>query len=205
MYHVVRPQRFARVGAFGQLTGDRIQCEAAGRKWEVEMKPIEIDVRASSKASPTTVYEVAKDSSRYPAWSQIGSFEHVRAGDQEPYGVGSQRIFRTGPLKLFEEVVQLEPGRRVAYVVHRGLPFREYRADIELSPLPAGGTAIRWRNCFWPKYPSTGSLCRLFMQYVLGSMTPALAREADRIERGRSVRAVVSSEEFAPQLPYSSR
>jgi len=60
------------------------------------MKPIRIDVRTTSKAKPSTVYAVAKDSSRYPAWSPIGSFEHVRPGAEDLYGVGSLRIFRTG-------------------------------------------------------------------------------------------------------------
>lgn len=147
-----------------------------------DVKPIRIDVRTISTARPSTVYAVAKDSSRYPAWSAIGSFEHVRPGVDGPYGVGSLRIFRTAPLKLLEEVVELEPDRRVAYVVHRGLPFRDYRADIELSPAPDGGTAIRWHNCFWPKYPGTGLLCRMFMQSIFDTITPALAREAERIE-----------------------
>ena len=147
------------------------------------MKCLRVDVRGQSSASPATVYAVAKDSSRYPAWSRIGSFEHVRSGQGEPYGVGSLRIFRTCSLKLFEEVVELVPDRRVAYIVHRGLPFRDYRADIELEPMAGGGTAIRWHHSFYAKIPGTSALCLAFMQWVLGEMTPALAAEAERIER----------------------
>ena len=98
------------------------------------MKRVQVDVTGQTAASPPTVYEVAKDSSGYPRWSRIGSFEHVRSGRDEPYGVGSVRIFRTWPLKIVEEVVELVPQRRVSYIVHRGLPFRDYRADIELAP-----------------------------------------------------------------------
>jgi hypothetical protein len=72
-----------------------------------------------------------------------GSFEHVRSGRDEPCGVGSVRIFRTWPLKIVEEVVDLVPERRVSYIVHRGLPFRDYRADIELTAGADGGTTIR--------------------------------------------------------------
>jgi hypothetical protein len=143
---------------------------------------IRTEATAHSKASPATVYAVAADSSGYPRWSRIGSFEAVRPGRDGPYGVGSLRIFRTPPLKLLEEVVELVPDRLVAYTLHSGLPFRGYRADIELTPAADGGTDIRWRNTFETTWPGTGWFWRAFMQSVFNEMTPQLAREAERIE-----------------------
>ena len=145
---------------------------------------IQVEARAYSKASPAAVYAVAADSSGYPRWSRIGSFEAVRPGQGGPYGVGSLRIFRTPPLKLLEEVVELIPERLVAYTLHRGLPFRGYRADIALAPAAGGGTDIRWSNSFEPTIPGTGWFWRAFMQGVFNEMTPQLAREAERIEAG---------------------
>jgi uncharacterized protein YndB with AHSA1/START domain len=153
------------------------------------MKRVQVDMTRQTAGSPATVYEVAKDSSGYPRWSGIGSFEHLRSGRDEPYGVGSVRIFRTGPLKIVEEVVELVPERRVSYIVQRGLPFRDYRADIELTPRADGGTTIRWQCSFFPTVPGTGFLCRAFMERVLSAILPALAAEAERIEqssRGRT-------------------
>jgi hypothetical protein len=153
------------------------------------MKRVQVEVTGRTPAGPTTVYEVVKDSSGYPRWSRIGSFEHVRSGRDELCGVGSVRIFRTWPLKIVEEVVELVPERQVSYVVHRGLPFRDYRADIELTPSGDGGTTIRWKCSFYPTVPGTGYLCRAFMQRVLNEMLPALVAEAVRIEqssRGRT-------------------
>jgi uncharacterized protein YndB with AHSA1/START domain len=147
------------------------------------MKRVQIEVTGQTAARPAIVYEVAKDSSGYPRWSGIGSFEHVRSGRDGPYGVGSVRIFRTGPLKIVEEVVELVPERRVAYLLHRGLPFRDYRAHIELTPSADGGTGIRWQSSFTPMVPGTGFLCRAFMQRVLRAILPALAAEAERIEQ----------------------
>jgi ribosome-associated toxin RatA of RatAB toxin-antitoxin module len=160
------------------------------------MKRVRVEVTGQTAASPSTVYEVAKDSSEYPHWSRIGSFEHVRSGSDEPYGVGSVRIFRTWPIELLEEVVELVPERRVAYIVHRGLPFRDYRADIDLTPGAGGGTTICWHCDFHAKVPGTGFLCRAFMRRVLAEMVPALAAEAERIERsstGRGNQPVRSS------------
>lgn len=143
---------------------------------------VRVDLTGHSRASPQTVYDVAANSSRYPEWSRIGAFEAVRPGADGPFGVGSRRIFRTWPLRLLEEVVELRPGRLVAYTVLKGLPFRGYRADIELEPDPDGGTRIRWRCAFEPTILGTGGLCRAFMTGVFSDMLPALAAEAERIE-----------------------
>jgi uncharacterized protein YndB with AHSA1/START domain len=146
------------------------------------MKRVHVEVTGQTTAPPSTVYELAKDSSGYPRWSRIGSFEHLRSGRDERYGVGSVRVFRTGPLKIVEEVVELVPERRVAYIVRSGLPFRDYRADIELAPNNTdGGTTIRWHSSFYPKIFGTSFMCRAFMQRVLAEILPALATEAERI------------------------
>jgi Polyketide cyclase / dehydrase and lipid transport len=146
------------------------------------MTKVKIEVRGRSTASPRTLYVVAKDSAGYPRWSQIGSFEHLRSGAGERFGVGSRRIFRTWPLKLVEEVVELVPDQRVSYIVHSGLPFRDYRSSIEFAPVPGGGASIYWHSSFFPTIPGTAFLCRAFMHSVLAKMVPALAAEAERLE-----------------------
>ena len=107
----------------------------------------------------------------------------MRDGAGGLYGVGSLRIFRTWPLKLREEVVELVPDRRVAYALLSGLPFRDYRADIELTPAADGGTDIRWHNAFQVTLPGASGLFQRFMQGIFDEMVPQLAREAERIER----------------------
>lgn len=145
------------------------------------MRRVSVEACARSKASPAVVYEVAKDSSRYHEWSMIGSFEHVRSGQGERYGVGSQRIYRTWPLRLFEEVTELIPGRRISYVVLSGMPFRNYRSSVDITLADGGGSEIRWHSTFDPIFPGSGGGLRVFMQYVLDRMAPALAVEAERI------------------------
>ena len=146
------------------------------------MTIIKVEVRGRSTAGPQQLYAVAKDSAGYPHWSQIGSFEHVCSGTGERFGVGSRRIFRTGPLRLVEEVVELLPDRCVAYILHSGLPFRDYRSNIKFAPVPGGGALICWQSSFYPTIPGTASLCRAFMRCVLAKMVPALAAEAERLE-----------------------
>ena len=146
------------------------------------MRNVQVQVRGRSTASPQTLYSVAKDSAGYPRWSQIGSFEHLCSGAGERFGVGSRRIFRTWPLKLVEEVVELIPDRCVGYILHSGLPFRDYRSRIEFEPVRGGGVSIHWQSSFYPTIPGTAFLCRAFMRSVLAKMLPALAAEAERLE-----------------------
>lgn len=151
------------------------------------MRCQKVETRSRSSASAATVFALASDSMSYPIWSMIGSCEILKPGDAR--GVGELRVFRTGFLALLEEVVEVAPDRRVSYVVHRGLPFRNYRADVDLEPIEGGGTSIRWRCSFYPKIRGTGWLLRGFMRYVLSSIARALASNAERLERSREALA----------------
>jgi Polyketide cyclase / dehydrase and lipid transport len=143
------------------------------------MSLVRVDVSGRTSAAPAQVFALARDSASYPDWAMISSFELVRPGRLDQDDVGQVRIFRTGPLKLVEEVVELIPLRRVGYIVHSGLPFRDYRANIDLTPLADGRTEIHWRATFHPKIPGTGWLCRAFMRSVFARMVPDLARAAE--------------------------
>lgn len=147
---------------------------------------VQVIAVALSRASPANVYAAAKDSSAYPRWSRIKSFEAVCDGEGDPFGVGSRRIFRTPPLKLLEEVVELIPDARVGYVLLKGLPLRHYRANIDIDLTESGLTRIRWSSSFWTVLPGTRGLFRRFMQAVFDEMAPQLAAEAERVEINRA-------------------
>jgi hypothetical protein len=140
---------------------------------------VRVEKHVRSAAGPSAVYALAKRSSGYPDWSVIGSFKLVRPGRDEEDGVGQLRIFQTGALKLLEEVVELVPDRRVSYTLLKGLPFRDYRADVDLTPTDAGGTQIHWHATFSPTIPGTGWLCQALMNYVYSQIVPQLARAAE--------------------------
>jgi hypothetical protein len=146
-------------------------------------KFVEVEAHARARASQPTLYAIAADSAGYPQWSMIGAFEAVRDGEGGPFGVGSRRIYSTFPLKLLEEVVELVPPRRVGYILISGLPFRGYRADIDLTATEDGATDIRWRASFEPTIAGTSWFFRAMMQAVLARMAGELAREAERRER----------------------
>ena len=57
------------------------------------------------------------------------------------YGLPGARTCATST--TVEKVLEAEEGRHLAYTVIGGMPVRNYRADVTLTPA-TGGTRIRW-------------------------------------------------------------
>lgn len=146
------------------------------------MKRQRIDVRVHTTAHPDTVYALLRDGASWPRWSPIGSFELERRADgDDPEGVGAVRVFRSrwrgSKVTSRERVVELVPGRRFSYTLLSGLPLRDYRADVDLSPADEG-TTIRWRSSFQPKIPGTGWLYRRILTEFIQACAAGLAAHA---------------------------
>ncbi|GAB3980315.1 SRPBCC family protein [Plantactinospora veratri] len=104
----------------------------------------------------------------------------LRAGTPRPGragGVGAIRIFRTGWLTSRERVVERVPDRRFSYELLSGLPLRDYRADVDLTP-ERGGTSIRWHSTFAARVPGTGWLYRRALHRFIGQVAAGLAAHA---------------------------
>ena len=138
-----------------------------------------IDVTVTTAADPASVYALLADGSTWPEWSPLGSFELLEPGKGTPEGLGAVRLFTTGRHKSRERVVTCQPGKVFAYELEAGLPLREYRAVVTLTPSPRG-TAINWRSSFRPKVPGTGWLYRRELGKFIGRTVEGLAVAADR-------------------------
>ncbi|WP_067831728.1 SRPBCC family protein [Actinomadura kijaniata] len=142
--------------------------------------PYEIEATAASTAAPEVVF---KHLAVAEAWSEWGSFptraRRERAGDEHPNGVGAVR--RIPPAR--ERVVLYEPPRRYGYVALSGLPVREYRAEVTLTPHGLG-TQITWRGAFEPLVPGTAGLVRVFLGRLLRSFARRVAYHAEHCEPG---------------------
>jgi len=137
----------------------------------------EIDERAWSAASPETVYALLADGATWPTWSGIDSFELQSPGDTGGESLNAVRVFRTGRTTSVERLLELEPGRRLSYVLLSGLPLRDYRADVDLLAAD-GGTLIRWRSTFSAKRPGTGWLYRRVLARFIRKCVEGLAEQA---------------------------
>ena len=57
-------------------------------------------------------------------------------------GCGPRTAYLRYPISV-EKILEAEEGRRLAYTVIGGIPVRNYRAEVTLTPA-ADGTHVRW-------------------------------------------------------------
>jgi Polyketide cyclase / dehydrase and lipid transport len=138
-----------------------------------------IDETVTTTGDPASVYALLADGATWPEWSPIGSFELIEPGAGSPEGLGAVRLFTTGRHKSRERVVSCRPGEAFAYELERGLPLRDYRAVITLTPA-AGGTAINWRSTFSAKVPGTGGIYRRELGKFIRQTVEGLAAATGR-------------------------
>jgi Polyketide cyclase / dehydrase and lipid transport len=138
-----------------------------------------IDRTATTTADPSAVYALLADGSTWPQWSPLGSFELLEPGDGRPEGLGAVRLFTTGRHTSRERVVERRPDEVFSYVLEAGLPLRDYRAVVTLTPTDAG-TSIRWRSTFRAKVPGTGWIYRRQLGDFIGRVVEGLATAAAR-------------------------
>ncbi|QXV58723.1 SRPBCC family protein [Amycolatopsis sp. TNS106] len=136
-----------------------------------------ISVHGHTSASPEAVYALLVDRERWPDWSPMGAFRLLGKGDEN--GLGAVGVFSTNGVKSCEEVIALEPGKRFGYALKKGLPLRDYRAYVDLTP-ERGGTEIHWHSTFTAKLPGTGWFYRRFLGLFLGRMVESLVARASR-------------------------
>jgi uncharacterized protein YndB with AHSA1/START domain len=134
-----------------------------------------IDVHAVSPAAPDAVWALLADATTWPAWSDFEEATIERPDADGGQGVGSLRRFRFGRTRSREEIVAFEPPRHVAYVLLSGLPLRDYRGDVELTPTATGGTDIHWHSEFRPKIPGTGPMVVRKLGRFVQDLADALA------------------------------
>jgi hypothetical protein len=141
-----------------------------------------IDQTATSGAGPASVYALLADGSTWPEWSPLGAFELLEPGAGSPEGPGAVRLFTTGRHRSRERVVECRPGEVFSYVLESGLPLRDYRAVITLTPV-GRGTSINWHSTFRPKVPGSGWLYRRELGRFIRQTVDGLATAADRARR----------------------
>ena len=96
-----------------------------------------------ARAAPPVVWQLVANADSYQEWGPWSASGYEDLGDQPPDGAGVIRWFRYGRTTTVEEVLESEPARRLVYTVVKGIPVRNYRAEVTLSP-HGEGTHVRW-------------------------------------------------------------
>lgn len=128
-----------------------------------------------SSATPDEIWRLLGTAGYWPTWAPVRSASLERHGASSPEGVGALRAFRTPLGATRDEVVAYEPARRLGYVLVSGLPVRDYRSDVLLSPDGDGGTTVTWSA----SYRST-FLWHLLVRSIIRTFARRLAAAAAR-------------------------
>jgi uncharacterized protein YndB with AHSA1/START domain len=113
------------------------------------MDKLRVAAEATTGAAPETVWALVSDARRYPEWGPWSTAGFATAGPGGGPGIGAVHWVRSAGrsygrhVPSIERIVAFEPGRHLAYEVVGGIPVRNYRADVTLTP-EAGGTHIDW-------------------------------------------------------------
>lgn len=139
----------------------------------------EIDARTVVPAPPAAVWADLVDGSTWPDWSPLGRYERHTPGSTGPDApLGEVRTFHTkqvtGETHAREEVVEVVPERRLAYVLLDGMPLDGYRATIDLTPVD-GGTEVRWRSTFTARRSWMGPVYRRMLGLFIRRCVDGLA------------------------------
>jgi uncharacterized protein YndB with AHSA1/START domain len=144
-----------------------------------------VEATAWSAAPPAAVYALLVDGATWPTWSGHDAAELVERGQGDGDGVGAVRVLHRGRTRSRERIVELVPERRLGYVLLAGLPLRDYRANVDLTP-ERGGTAIRWSSDFSAKMPGTGPLYRWALNRFMAAAASNLAARAAEQHQGET-------------------
>jgi uncharacterized protein YndB with AHSA1/START domain len=113
------------------------------------MARLHVEAEKTIQAPPSTVWALVSDATTYSQWGPWRKAEYRTEGEASPHGVGavyslesSQRYGFRHPVSV-EKIVASDEGRHLAYTVISGIPVRNYRADITITPA-SGGTHLRW-------------------------------------------------------------
>ncbi len=148
------------------------------------MKQLRVQAEQTARAAPASVWALISDATRYPQWGPWSAAGYRTTPDNVPDGaVGSVYWLKSAHRAYLryattvEQVLEVEEGRRLAYTVLGGIPVRNYRAEITLTP-DGQGTHIRWAAT-WDATPA-GRIVRRSLAVVYPEIVASLARAAER-------------------------
>ena len=113
------------------------------------MDRLHVEAEHTAHTTPAAVWDLVSDATRYPDWGPWSAAGYQRPGDDSPRGPGAVYWLRSARraylryVTSIEKVLEVEEGRGLVYTVIGGIPVRNYRAEVTLTPA-GDGTRIRW-------------------------------------------------------------
>ena len=149
------------------------------------MGRLQVEAEGTTRAAVEAVWALVSDANTYPRWGpwSDGGYDPPGNGPSRP---GSVQWFRFGRRTTsVEKILEVDAPLRIVYTVTRGIPVKNYRAEVTLAPKATGGTSIRWAAT-WDK-TLMGRLVHRKLQVVYRQVMVALVAATDgELEHGRA-------------------
>jgi hypothetical protein len=143
-----------------------------------------VRAEAESSAPIDTVWHLLSTVDTWPSWSKHKFARLERNGSPTPDGLGAIRVLAVDPGKPTkcnrEEVVAFDVPTHFGYILLSGQPLDDYRADVQLTAQPDGGTRIVWESRF-DTHGVTGWFWVLVIRWVVKRWSADLAKGAERV------------------------
>jgi uncharacterized protein YndB with AHSA1/START domain len=147
------------------------------------MTRLHVEAERTTKAAPDVIWSLISDAMTYPQWGPWRKAGYRSEGDTSRHGPGavywlesSQRYWLRYPVSV-EKIIDAEEGRRLAYTVIKGVPVRNYRAEVTVTPGP-DGTHVRWEATWDRTLP--GLLVHRSLREVYPRIVANLAAAAEK-------------------------
>ncbi len=142
------------------------------------MGELHVEATGTTLAEVASVWALVADANTYAQWGpwSDGGYEPPSKGPSRP---GSVQWFRFGRrTKSIEKILEVDAPTRIVYTVVRGIPVKNYRAEVTLTPNEPIGTTIRW-SATWEQ-TLLGRLVRRKLQSVYRQVMEELTTATDK-------------------------
>jgi len=142
------------------------------------MGELHVEAEGTTLAEVGTVWALVADANTYAHWGpwNDGGYDPPAKGPSRP---GSVQWFRFGRRTTsVEKILEVDAPKRIIYTVERGIPVKNYRAEVMLTPNVPSGTSIRW-TATWDN-TLMGRLVHRKLRAVYRQVMDALVAVSDR-------------------------
>jgi uncharacterized protein YndB with AHSA1/START domain len=138
-------------------------------------------VESRSAASPDVVFGLLADATTWATWAGPFVPSSRWQPDAPSGGLGAVRLLGLGPLSSREEIVAYDAPRHLAYVLRTGESVHHYRAEVELTARPGGGTHIVWSGSVESAVPGMALVVAGGFRRLVQGFAIRLARYAETV------------------------
>jgi uncharacterized protein YndB with AHSA1/START domain len=149
-----------------------------------DMGELHVEAEGTTLAAVDAVWALVADANTYAQWGpwHDGGYDPPAKGPSRP---GCVQWFRFGRRTTsVERILEVDPPQKIVYAVERGLPVKNYRAEVTLTPNFPGGTSIRWAATW--ESTLMGRLVHRKLRAVYQQVMDALVAATDRLDADRS-------------------